>query len=151
MTVNELRKARLARGVDPKGSRNGPALKKKLDKLDAIGAPVITPALAWSMSADVEPARTVKVYNSEVKPRAKTADFNAGDIGYAKRGQGHYIQNTGTTELRLVAVFKVPQYEEVSLSAWLTHTPPELVSQHLNIDPTMLAKFPNHRPGIIPE
>ncbi len=47
-------------------------------------------------------------------PRAKTADFNAGDIGYVKRGQGHYIQNTGTTELRLVAVFKVPEYEEVS-------------------------------------
>ena len=84
-------------------------------------------------------------------PRAKTADFSAGDIGYVKRGQGHYIQNTGTTELRFVAVFKVPEYEEVSLSGWLTHTPPELVSQHLNIDPTVLAKFPNDRPGIIPE
>ncbi|HSH94413.1 MAG TPA: cupin domain-containing protein, partial [Roseimicrobium sp.] len=84
-------------------------------------------------------------------PRAKTADFNAGDIGYVKRGQGHYIQNTGTTDLRFVAVFKVPEYEEVSLSGWLTHTPPELVSQHLNIDPTVLAKFPNDRPGIIPE
>jgi oxalate decarboxylase len=84
-------------------------------------------------------------------PRAKTADFKPGDIGYVKRGQGHYIQNTGTTELRLVAVFKVPEYEEVSLSDWLTHTPPDLVSQHLNIDPTVLARFPSDRPGVIPE
>jgi oxalate decarboxylase len=83
-------------------------------------------------------------------PRAQTGDFHAGDIGYVKRGQGHFIQNTGTTELRFLAVFKIAEYQEVSLSDWLTHTPPQLVAQHLNVDPAVLAKFPNDRPGILP-
>jgi oxalate decarboxylase len=83
-------------------------------------------------------------------PRAQTSDFRAGDIGYVPRSQGHYIQNTGTTDLQLVAVFKTAEYAEVSLSDWLTHTPPELVAQHLNIDPMVLQRFPNDTPGNVP-
>src|SRR5260370_11159380 len=33
-------------------------------------------------------------------PRAQTANFKAGDISYVKKSQGHYIQNTGTTDLK---------------------------------------------------
>ncbi|MHB8883842.1 MAG: cupin domain-containing protein [Methylovirgula sp.] len=83
-------------------------------------------------------------------PRSKTADFKPGDIGYVKKNQGHFVQNTGTTELQFVAVFKALEYQEVSLSDWLTHTPPALVAQHLNIDPADLAKFINNRPGMVP-
>lgn len=83
-------------------------------------------------------------------PRSKTANFKPGDIGYVKKNQGHFVQNTGTTELQFVAVFKAPEYQEISLSDWLTHTPPALVAQHLNIDPAELAKFINNRPGIVP-
>jgi oxalate decarboxylase len=84
-------------------------------------------------------------------PRAQTADFNPGDIGYVKRGQGHVIENTGTTDLRFLAIFKVAQYQEISLSAWLTHTPPRLVAQNLGIDVVEIAKFPNNSPGIMPQ
>ena len=83
-------------------------------------------------------------------PRARTADFRPGDIGYVKKSQGHYIQNTGTTDLQLLAVFKAPEYQEIALSDWLTHTPPVLVAQHLNIDPDVLAKFPSRNPGVVP-
>jgi oxalate decarboxylase len=83
-------------------------------------------------------------------PRARTADFRPGDIGYVKKSQGHYIQNTGTTELQLLAVFKAPEYQEIALSDWLTHTPPALVAQHLNIDPDVLAKFLSRNPGVVP-
>ncbi len=38
-------------------------------------------------------------------PRAKTADFNAGDIGYVKRNLGHYVENIGDTDLVFVGVF----------------------------------------------
>lgn len=48
-------------------------------------------------------------------------------------GEGHYVQNTGTTDVQFLAVFKTSDYQEVSSSDWLTHTPPELVAQHLNI------------------
>lgn len=83
-------------------------------------------------------------------PRAQTADFKAGDIGYVKKSQGHFIQNTGTEDLQFLAVFKVPDYQEVSLSDWLTHTPPALVAQHLNIDRSVIRNFPAGRPGVVP-
>ena len=40
------------------------------------------------------------------------------------------------------------RYErEVSLSNWLTHTPPALVAQHLNIDPQLMRQMAQQRPG----
>lgn len=83
-------------------------------------------------------------------PRAQTMDFRAGDVGLVKRNQGHYVQNTGTTDLQFLAVFKAPVYEEISLSDWLAHTPAALVAQHLNIDPSVLARFPANSRGIVP-
>lgn len=83
-------------------------------------------------------------------PRAQTADFKAGDIGYVKKSQGHFVQNTGTEDLQFLAVFKVPDYQEISLSDWLTHTPPALVAQHLNIDRSTIRSFPAGRPGVVP-
>jgi oxalate decarboxylase len=39
---------------------------------------------------------------------------------------------------------------DVSLSGWITHTPPELVAQHLNVSPETIAKFPRDKPEIVP-
>jgi oxalate decarboxylase len=49
-----------------------------------------------------------------------------------------------------MSVFKSPRYEEVSLSDWLAHTPPAMVAQTLNLDPSVIAKFPKNSPGIVP-
>ncbi|MDI7925005.1 cupin domain-containing protein [Ferirhizobium litorale] len=84
-------------------------------------------------------------------PQAQTADFNAGDVGYVKAQQGHIIQNTGTEDLILLAAFKTDEYQEISLSDWLTHTPPALVAQHFNIPVSELAKFPANQPAIMPQ
>jgi oxalate decarboxylase len=84
-------------------------------------------------------------------PNALTMDFNPGDIGYVKRNYGHYVQNVGDTDLQFFAVFRAPRYEEISLSDWLTHTPPALVAQHLNVAETTIAKWPDDRRGIMPE
>jgi oxalate decarboxylase len=83
-------------------------------------------------------------------PNVQTQDFRAGDVGYVPRNQGHYIQNTGTTDVQFLALFRAPVYEEISLSEWLVRTPPALVAQHFNIDPSVLAKFPQDAPGILP-
>lgn len=83
-------------------------------------------------------------------PRARTFDFQPGDVGVVPRNQGHYIQNTGTEDLQVLIIFKAPEYQEVDLSNWLTHTPPDLVAQHLNIDPAVLARFPKDQVGIQP-
>ena len=84
-------------------------------------------------------------------PNALTMDFKPGDIGYVKRNYGHYVENVGDTDMQFIAVFKTPHYEEISLSDWLTHTPPALVAQHLNVDVAVLAKWPNNGPVIMPE
>lgn len=83
-------------------------------------------------------------------PKATTNDFRAGDVGVVKRNLGHYVENTGKDVLQFVEVFRAARYEEVSLANWLSHLPPTLVTQHLNIDPTVLAGFPDGTQGIVP-
>jgi len=83
-------------------------------------------------------------------PKASTADFRAGDIGYVKKSLGHYVQNTGKTDLVFLEIFKSDHYAEVSLSDWLKRTPPQLVRDHLRIDPKILAGIPEVRADVLP-
>jgi oxalate decarboxylase len=83
-------------------------------------------------------------------PNAITMDFNPGDIGYVKKNLGHYLQNTGDTDLQVLEIFKAPRFMDVSLSDWITHTPPALVAQHLNVSEETIAKFPRSKPEIVP-
>lgn len=83
-------------------------------------------------------------------PRAQTIDFQPGDLGVVPKSQGHYIENIGDEDVQVLAVFRAPEYQEVDLSDWLAHAPPELVAQHLNIDPAVIARFPRGQVGIQP-
>jgi oxalate decarboxylase len=83
-------------------------------------------------------------------PKAVTQNFNAGDIGYIKRAYGHYIRNTGNTDLVYLEVFRSSYFADVSLSDWLSHTPRAMVAQHLSIDPATVANFPNGKPVVVP-
>ncbi len=65
--------------------------------------------------------------------KARTADFNAGDVGYVPKTLGHYIENLGDTDLVFLEMFKADQFQDLSLSDWVAHTPPELIMQHLGI------------------
>ena len=85
-----------------------------------------------------------------VGPRAVTQNFNPGDIGYVKKSLGHYIKNTGNTDLVFLEIFRADRFEDVSLSDWLTHAPRSLVAQHLNVDPSVIARFPNNKPLVLP-
>lgn len=83
-------------------------------------------------------------------PKATTNDFRAGDVGVVRRNLGHFVENTGDDVLQFVEVFRSDRYEEVSLANWISHLPPSLVLDHLNIDPAVLAKFPQRTQGIVP-
>jgi oxalate decarboxylase len=83
-------------------------------------------------------------------PKAATADFRAGDIGYVKKSLGHYVQNTGNTDLVFLEIFKADHFAEVSLSDWLTHTPKQMIMDHLNVTAETIARFPNNRPDVLP-
>ncbi|RDJ27559.1 cupin domain-containing protein [Bosea caraganae] len=65
---------------------------------------------------------------------SRTFDFSAGDVGYVPFAMGHYVENTGTTTLRFLEMFKSSYYADISLDQWLALTPPELVKGHLGLD-----------------
>jgi oxalate decarboxylase len=74
--------------------------------------------------------------------RARTMDFEEGDVGYIEKSLPHYIENTGDTDLIFIEVFPTPFYEDISLAEWLAHTPARLVDQHLNTGEAMLSAIP---------
>jgi oxalate decarboxylase len=82
--------------------------------------------------------------------RARTLDFETGDVGYVLKTLPHYIENTGNTDLQFLEMFRSSQFQDLSLSEWLTHTPPELVMAHLNIDKATLEAMPKEAVVIVP-
>ncbi len=82
--------------------------------------------------------------------QARTFDFQAGDVGYVPFAMGHYIENTGTTPMRFLELFKSSYYADVSLNQWLALTPPELVNAHLKVDPQTLASFHKEKFPVVP-
>jgi oxalate decarboxylase len=83
--------------------------------------------------------------------RARTMDFEAGDVGYVQKTFPHFIENTGDEDLRFLEVFKAPRFMDLSLSEWLTHTPKELVMAHLNIDAPTYDALPQEKVAVLPK
>jgi len=83
--------------------------------------------------------------------RARTMNFQAGDVGYIEKTLPHYIENTGDGDLKFLEMFKASVYQDLALSEWLTHTPPELVMAHMKIDRATLDAIPREEVVIMPE
>ena len=88
------------------------------------------------------------VFASEGK--ARTLDYQAGDVGVVPFPMGHYIENTGKTTLRFLEIFKSSYFADVSLPQWLAFTPFDLVQSHLHIDQSVLAKVTKNKIPIVP-
>ncbi len=87
------------------------------------------------------------VFASEGK--ARTFDYQAGDVGYVPFAMGHYIENTGDTVLRFLELFKSPRFADVSLNQWMALTPPELVQAHLNLTPTVIGALRKQKRPVV--
>jgi oxalate decarboxylase len=83
--------------------------------------------------------------------RARTMDFQPGDVGYVLKTLPHYVENTGSTDLKFLEMFKSSSYQDLALSEWLTHTPPELVMAHLGIDKATLDAMPKDEVVVMPK
>jgi oxalate decarboxylase len=81
--------------------------------------------------------------------RARTMDFNANDVGFIPPVAGHYIENTGETDLVFLEMFKADQYMDFSMNNWIRRLPPEMVTAHLNIDEATIRKFPAEKQVVI--
>src|SRR5437870_2254837 len=83
--------------------------------------------------------------------KARTMDFQAGDVGYVQKTLLHYIENTGDTDLVFLEMFgKVDRFQDLSFSEWLAHTPPEAVMAHLHIDRATYDAIPKNGGVVMP-
>jgi oxalate decarboxylase len=82
--------------------------------------------------------------------QARTYDFRAGDVGYVPFAMGHYVENTGTTPLRFLEIFKSSYFADVSLDTWMALTPPELVDAHLRLDPQVMTALRKKKAPVVP-
>jgi oxalate decarboxylase len=78
---------------------------------------------------------------------ARTMDFNANDVGFVPRVVGHYIENTGDTDLQVLEMFATGDFQEISLNNWIRRLPPEMVTAHLKLDPSGISKI-SADPGV---
>lgn len=82
--------------------------------------------------------------------RARTMDFEEGDVGYVLQSTPHYIENTGNTDLVFLEMFKSAHYEDISLGGWMAHTPHQLIDQHLHVGRAMIDAIPKDEMVIVP-
>jgi oxalate decarboxylase len=81
--------------------------------------------------------------------RARTFDYQAGDVGYVPFAMGHYVQNTGNQPLQFLEMFRSDRFADISLAQWLALVPPKLVEAHLNLDPHIIAALPKDKPVVV--
>jgi len=108
--------------------------------------------LHWHPNADewqywLQGQGRMTVFASSAK--ARTFDYQAGDVGYAPRAMGHYVENTGDEPLVFLGLFRSDHYADVSLAQWMAAVPPELVKAHLNLDDHTIAGLPRTKPLVV--
>ena len=108
--------------------------------------------LHWHPNADewqyyLEGSARMTVFDSS--SLARTFDYQAGDVGYVPKILGHYVENTGDSPMRFLALFRSPLYQDVSLNQWLALTPPGLVKAHLNVSDEVIASFSKTKQSVV--
>ena len=62
---------------------------------------------------------------------------------------GHYIENTGDTDLVYLEILRTDRFVDFSLNNWMRHLPPEMVSAHLKIDAESIRRIPTKKLVVI--
>jgi oxalate decarboxylase len=81
--------------------------------------------------------------------KARTFNYQAGDVGYVPFAMGHYVENIGDEPVRFLEMFRSSYFADISLNQWMALTPPDLVQQHLNLDKKTMAALQKEKPVIV--
>ncbi len=76
--------------------------------------------------------------------------FNAGDIGYAPMGAGHYIKNIGDELLQVLVGFNNGHYQAIDMTAWMASNPLDVLQTNLGLSEELAARLPRQGQFIIP-
>ncbi len=83
--------------------------------------------------------------------KARTMDFNAGDVGYVPSMAMHYIENTGTEDLVFLEVFKNEHYSSVSMNEWIARMPDKMAEAHLKLPISTIRRAPQGANDVLPK
>jgi oxalate decarboxylase len=81
--------------------------------------------------------------------KARTFNYQAGDVGYIPAEMAHYVQNLGDEPLLFLELFRSPRFADFSLNQWMALTPARLIEAHLNLDPATIAALRRDKPIIV--
>jgi oxalate decarboxylase len=110
-------------------------------------------AAEWAYVLDGRCRATVISPNGQ----AEVSEFEPGDTWYFPRGHGHALQGLGPGECHFLLGFDNGHFSEFgtfSVTDWIAHTPPHILSRNLGLPESAFAQFPKKEvyigPGKIP-
>jgi oxalate decarboxylase len=80
--------------------------------------------------------------------KARTFNYQAGDVGYIPHAMAHYVENLGDEPLLYLEMFRSPRFMDVSLNQWMALSPPKMVQEHLNLSKQTMASLRRDKPII---
>lgn len=75
----------------------------------------------------------------------RAVDFKANDVGFVPAVAGHYIENTGDTDVVFLEMFRASRFVDFSLNNWIGRMPPEMAAAHLRLDAMAFEKIPTEK------
>jgi|SRR5579863_3188411 len=81
--------------------------------------------------------------------RVRTEEFGPGQIAFIPQGYGHYVEQLGDEDTRLLILFNSPVYQEISLSAWLGANPAYMLEDNFGLPRSVVDRLPKRTKGIV--
>ena len=119
----------------------------------SAGAAVVTTAIAAGDAVAQEPEKANIASASDAGPENEKLREANPDIFLPPStdyGEVPTFWNSFSTSHRRIEMFKADRFMDLSLSDWMTHAPPALISQHLGISEELLHKLPKEKTVIVP-
>jgi oxalate decarboxylase len=96
-----------------------------------------------------------KVRTTVISPSGEAGqdDFGPGDVWFFPKGHGHSIQSLGPEEAHFILGFDDGHFSEFgtfSITDWIGHTPPNVLSQNLGLPESTFASFSKGEVYIVP-
>ena len=98
-------------------------------------------AAEWAYILEGQVRTTVISPNGETE----TDEFQVGDVWYFPKGHGHALECIGDKPCHFLLGFDSGHFSEFgtfSITDWLGHTTPAILSRHLNLPPAALTNIP---------
>ena len=80
--------------------------------------------------------------------RSSVEEFSPGQVAFIKQGFGHYIEQVGDEPTRILITFPAAEYQEISLSTWLSNNPSQLIEDNFGISAEEVARMPKSKLAI---